>query len=243
MKEELAIHLTEDLNALNKFLYSTEPLHPSHVRITASAILRKWFIESWIDKLAKEASVEYTFASLDTTNIVSAIDEDKDIQFFMTGGVNMDGLPIQGYYVSDGPPNSDGTSVIPIDKMEYKLFKPSRLLNSKRVYHNGTWFNFSEIIKFCANKYGGVHLDKRYTKEWQAKLEVASNYFIAGNPNHENERKIVEPYSDKHRILLVLPKEKGKRLELLRYRAISYCASIFEYTRQRGNDRRTRSRP
>ncbi|MBK7338018.1 MAG: hypothetical protein IPJ00_18480 [Saprospirales bacterium] len=121
MKETLATHLSQDLSALSKTLYNTEPLNPSWVRITASGILRKWFIESWIDKLAKEASVKYTFNSLDTTEIVNHIKSNRDIQFFMTGGVNMDGVLIQGYYVSDGPPNLDGSPVIPIDKMNFKL--------------------------------------------------------------------------------------------------------------------------
>lgn len=127
----------------------------------------------------------------------------------MAGGVLMNGVPIQGYYVSDGPANDDGSPVIPIHKMKYELFKSSELLKSKRIYFNGHWFNFSEIIKFCANKYGGVHLDKKYSKSWEQELENASNYFVAGNPDDYNELKTIEPYSAKHQILLTLPKEKG----------------------------------
>jgi hypothetical protein len=207
--EELAKQLSEDLNALNKFLVSDKPLPPSHVRITASPILRKWFIEGWINKLAKQAQVEYTFKSLDTDQIVSSIESIPDIQFFLTGGIMMDGLPIRGYYVSDVPPPSDGTQLIPIDKMKYRLLKPSHLLKSKRIYFKGHWFNFEDIIKFCANKYGGVHFDLNRSKKWEKDIEVASQYFIAGNPNGLTKRQIIEPYTKKNQILLVLPKEKG----------------------------------
>ena len=79
----------------------------------------------------------------------------------------------------------------------------------KRIYFKDTWIKASEIIRFSANKYGGVHLDTNYTKEWQNKIYEASQYFIAGNPDNKTSKEIIEPYSDANQILLVLPKEKG----------------------------------
>jgi hypothetical protein len=209
MLKELAQQLSEDLNALSRFLVSSEPLHPSHVRITAAPVLRKWFIEGLINRLSSHANVEYTFNSLCTEDIVSVIESNPAIQFFLTGGIMMDGLPVQGYYVSDNPPPIDGSPEIPIKKMRYKLFKPSKLLKSKRLFFKGSWFNFRDIIVFCANKYGGVHFDINRSKAWEKKIEEASQYFVAGNPNGLKKRQIIEPYTDENRILLVLPREKG----------------------------------
>ncbi len=54
-----------------------------------------------------------------------------------------------------------------------------------------------------------VHLDFRRTKDWQIIIEEASNYFVVGNPDGLKDMGIIEPYSDEHQILLVLPKEQG----------------------------------
>jgi hypothetical protein len=125
----------------------------------------------------------------------------------MSGGIMMDGIPIKGYYASDEP--FSGTPQIPTTSMDYVDVSPSKFLSSKRIYFDGTWFTTEHVIRFMANKFGGVHFDKRRTEPWQSKLETASGFFTVGNPNNLTKRQLIETTSPKHNIHLVLPKEVG----------------------------------
>lgn len=199
--------LHEDLTALANFLFSRDPLPPSYVRITAAAVLRKWFLDGWINKLSAATGARYSFKTHDTSTVVQAIEKEPSIEFFMTAGINLNGVPMRGIYVSKASAPVGGGAIIPVDKMPLELFKPSKLLKCKRVFFTGQWLDFEHIIRFVANKYGGVHLDTERELPWQNILEAAAQYFIAGNPTGLDKVQIIEPYSEKHQMLLVLPKE------------------------------------
>lgn len=209
-KESLLNQLREDVQALAELLIREDILPPSHVRILASGILRKWLVEGLIHKLSALTKSQYTFKTYDTKTLIEAIDNNEKITFFMTGGINLDGIPLRGIYASDSPSNINNKPEIPIDSMSRELLKSNQLLNSKRIYYNENWFDTEQIIKFCANKYGGVHFDNKRNSEWQTKIEEASNYLIVGNPDGFLKRQLIEPYSKKHQILIVFPKEKGQ---------------------------------
>lgn len=208
MKEQLVDQLYEDLEGLTNLLISKEPLPPSNVRIVASSIIRKWLVDGLINKLSALNGATFSFASHDTTEIVKTINDNSNITFFTTGGIFLGGHPIKGIYTSNSPSNKDRTAELPID-MPYKLFKPSELLKSKRIYYNRQWFDFENIIRFVANKAGGIHFDIKREAGWQNEIERASKYFVFGNPDNLEKVEIIEPYNEKHQILLVLPKERN----------------------------------
>ncbi len=208
MIEKLVDQLYEDLEALLKFLISKDPIPPSYARIVATAIVRKWLVDGLINKLSSLNGATFSFQTHDTTEVVEAIKANPQITFFTAAGINLDGVPIKGIYTSNSSASANGSAELPIN-MPLKLFKPSELLKSKRIFYKGQWFDFENIIRFVANKVGGVHFDFKREAEWQLLLEEAANYFIAGNPDGLSERRIIEPYSKKHQILMVLPKENG----------------------------------
>ena len=208
MEEALVTQLYEDLDGLIKLLITKEPLPPSHVRIIASSILRKWLVNGLINKLSALNHAKFSFLSSDTSEIVEAVKDNSAITFYMAAGVNLNGVPIHSIYASDSPPPAAGGPEIPV-KTQIKNLSPADLLRLKRIYFKGRWFSFDEIIRFIANKIGGVHFDTKRDAEWQTVLEEASNYFVAGNPDGLDRMQIIDPYSDKHQMLLVLPKEKG----------------------------------
>jgi len=207
--ESVRRQFEEDLAALDSLLRRPDPLPPSHVRITASAVLRKWFLDGHLNRLGKSLGVKFSFPVLDTSSIVDAIAGDRSIRFFLAGGVLMNGLPIRGYYVSDVP--YDGQVRLPINSMKMIDVRSSHFLKSHRIYHEGCWFDTADIMRFAANKAGGVHLDFRREQDWQHRIEAASEYFVLGNPDKLQDRKvqIIEPYSPQNQILLLLPKEVG----------------------------------
>lgn len=208
MIEQLVDQLYEDLEAMSKFFISKDPLPPSHVRIVAASTLRKWLAESLINKLSSLNGVGFTFLAYDTSDIVDAVKDNTNVTFFVAGGINLDGKPIRGIYASESPAPPNGKTELPV-KMPLKHYTPSEFLKSKRIYYRGQWFDTESIIRFVANKLGGVHLDAKREIEWQKMIEEAANFFVAGNPDHLDSMQLIEPYSDKHQVLLVLPKEKG----------------------------------
>ena len=58
-------------------------------------------------------------------------------------------------------------------------------------------------------------------------IEEAANYFVAGNPDGLSERMIIEPYNDKHRILVVLPKETGYKWNCLDVELLSAAQAFL----------------
>lgn len=208
MQEELVNQLYEDLEGLTKFLISKDPISPSHVRIIATSIVRKWLVDGLINQLSALNGKTFTFAIHDTSEVKVRIKNNSNITFYMAGGIFLGGKIIKGIYTSDSPERKDGKAELPMN-LPYKLFKPSELLRSKRIFYKGHWFDFENIIRFVANKSGGIHFDHRRETDWHNNIEEASNYLILGNPDNSKETRIIEPYSDKHKILIVLPKERN----------------------------------
>lgn len=221
----LKAQFEEDTRALVQFLNRRDPLPPSHVRIVACAIVRKWLIDNQIAALSREVGCTFTLPILDTSKIAQAIASGASVSFFMAGGVIMDGVPIRGFYFSEEP--FEGSPKIPIDSMNYMDLPPKKFLKARRVYHMGEWFTTEQIIRFIANKYGGVHFDPTRDKLWQRNLENASEFFTVGNPNNLRESKVIETTSPKHKVLLVLPKEAGHLWTCLDIELLAVAQSLI----------------
>jgi hypothetical protein len=114
---------------------------------------------------------------------------------------------LRGLYVSDAP--FEGQPPISGDGLTTTMLEPSRYLRSPRVYHRGRWFTAEQVIRFVANKHGGVHLDRSREQDWQSALEEAARFFKVGNPDHLTERQVIERRSPEHSVLVVLPRESG----------------------------------
>lgn len=203
----LQLQFEEDTRALFQLLLRKDPLPPSHVRIVASGIVRRWLIDNQITHLAQEIKASLTFPTLDTKVIEEAISGGADVTFFMTGGIYMDGVPMRGIYMSELP--YEGTPTVPIDCMKWHDLTPKQFLKARKVYHFGQWFNTEQIIRFMANKCGGVHFDRSRKHHWEVALEGAAEFFKVGNPDHLDERQFIETHTPKREVLLVLPKEAG----------------------------------
>ena len=130
MEDELIDLLVEDLTALSKILCSEEALPPSYVRINASSILRKWLLDGLLSKLSSFTGATYSLKTYETSDVVEIIKNNNQIQFYLAGGIMLDGIPMRGFYVSDNEAPPDGKLEIP--KTQLKLFTQSQFLKSKR---------------------------------------------------------------------------------------------------------------
>lgn len=174
--------LESDLETLFK-LTSTNgrPVVDGDIR-AASTILRRWLCEHQIGRLCNSLGVIPTFPILDNETAIAAIQDAPDIRYYLTGGVRFDGRPIMHVYSSSLP-----ATKLPIAPMSQVYAKTKGLLGQRRVYFGGQFFTCEDIIRFTANKAGGVHLDfDRNDREDM--LQEAARYMTFGGPSGRIER-------------------------------------------------------
>jgi len=179
-------HLLEsDLETLLKLIVThRRPVDEGSVR-AASAILRRWLIEGLMGKLCRALRVRASFPVLDNGEVIRALPFVSDVAYFMTGGVRFNGAEVSGNYVSELP--YTGKPRLPVERMHYRFMKLGEFTSQKRLFHAGNYFSCEEIIKFVANKLGGVHLDES-RKGLYEKMEEAARAFTFGGPKSNIKR-------------------------------------------------------
>lgn len=177
---EVALDTLEgDLRTLFKLVVThNKPVTDGDVR-AASAILRRWLSEGQIGRLCHAIGVSPTFPVFDNASIITAIKDAPDVRYYLTGGVRFNGRPVTHVYASDLP--ASGKPSLPLGPMPYVLVKTKKFLEQKRVFYDGAYLSCEEIIRFTANKLGGVHLDF-VRDERQQLLQSAAQYMTFGGP-------------------------------------------------------------
>lgn len=171
--------LRADLATLSALVIKrNKPISEGDVR-SASAILRRWINEGNIGKLANELRCVPTFPVLDNAKAVSAIKANGSVAYFLTGGVYFDGRPLQAFFFT--PERDEALDQVWAEQTEYVYVNTGTFKSQPRVYHDGLFFKTEEIIKFVANKLGGVHHDFR-RDEREELMERAARFMTFGGP-------------------------------------------------------------
>lgn len=176
-----------DLTTLLKLIITYgRPCTEGDVRV-ASAILRRWLVEGMLGRLCHASGVQATMLVMDNAQLLDAIPDDGSIVYFMTGGVMFNGRPVMALFEQStrhGP-----RPILPIGAglLPQIAMSPSRMMQQRRIYHDGVYYRCDEIIKFMANRLGGVHLDFRRDEKLQ-RVEQAANYMSFGGPLLQMDR-------------------------------------------------------
>jgi hypothetical protein len=175
---EIYRQLQSDLAALFKLVHAhRKPISEGDIRL-ASVVLRKWLIDGLLGRLCNPARIEATVPVLDNSAPLGALLREPSINYFLTGGVRFNGVPIRGVYNSTLAP--ERRPLLP-DSITGKELKVSAFLTQDRLFFEGTLYSCADIIKFTANKLGGAHFDTR-RDSWYEKLDRASRYMKYGGP-------------------------------------------------------------
>lgn len=180
----------DDLRHLGALIIThNKPIEEASIR-SASVILRRWLIEDKLAILAKTVQAEPTFPCIDTSPVFEEIPRQPSTEYFLTGGVRFDqGKLCLGVSSFSSPPPESG-SLLPIDRLEQKMLALHQFKSQPRMHFMGTNFSCEEIIKYTANKLGGVHIDfsrqgnERYAKldAKYAEMDEAAAYMKFGGP-------------------------------------------------------------
>jgi hypothetical protein len=215
---EIYRQLQSDLVALHKLVHAhRKPITEGDIRL-ASVILRKWLTDGLLGRLRNPARVEATVPVLDNSAPLAALAHEPSINYFLTGGVKFNGVPIRGIYNSSLP--SQGRPLIPVDVMPGEELKVSAFLAQKRVFFEGSLYSCADIIKFTANKMGGAHFDSRRDPQLE-KLDRASQHMKYGGPQPSPNW---EPDSE---IYMVLEPNSTEVLSGLHIEIIAAAASFI----------------
>jgi len=176
--------LQSDLLTLHKLVFSyNKPLMEGDIRL-ASAILRKWLNENKLSRLCKLIGVKPTFNIIDNEKIVRQINSNNSIIFFITGGIKFNGKTIAFPYESN---SCDLTKGLKLAEPVQKIVSLNDFLSQKRIFYKNVFFTNQEIIKFTANKLGGVHCDFSIDNK-NSTLWEFSEYVSFGGPKNLAER-------------------------------------------------------
>ncbi len=155
--------------------------------------------------------------ALNNEAVIRALPQDG-VTCFITGGVRFNGTPVSGIYVSDRPYLE--RPPIPVDRMKFEMMRLGAFTDQKRIYFRGHFFSCAEIIKFVANKLGGVHHDSE-RDERQREMEAAADAITFGGPESKHERgKLGQTH-------LVVEPEATEPLNGLHVEVIAAAASLL----------------
>jgi hypothetical protein len=216
---EVYRQLQSDLAALFKLVHAhRKPISEGDIRL-ASVVLRKWLIDGLLGGLCNTARVEATVPVLDNSVPLAALLREPSINYFLTGGVRFNGVPIRGIYNSALPP--EGRPLLPVEVMPDKELKASAFLAQQRLFFEGTFYSCEDIIKFTAHKLGGAHFDTKRNPSLE-KLDRASQYMKYGGPQPSPDW---EPDSE---IYMVLEPNSNEVLSGSHIEIIAAAASFIQ---------------
>lgn len=189
--------LDADIRTLAKLIIThRKALTDGDVR-AASNILRRWICEGMIGRLCNDADIDVSFPVFDNSRVFDALRNTPDVNYFLTGGVKFNGVPVMGVYNSASPAGDAPT--LPINQMPEILLPFGKFRRQKRVWFETQSFLCEDIITFVANKLGGVHYDGR-RDERQEIMERAASFITFGGPPERLSRQppgemhfVVEP--------------------------------------------------
>ena len=209
--------LESDLQTLFRLIVRhRQPLDEGSVR-AASPILRRWLVEGLLGKLGRGLERKPTLPVLNNEAVIRALPQDG-VTCFITGGIRFNRRPLSGIYVSDKPYFE--RPPLPIDMMKFEMMRLGAFTEQKRLYYKGQFFSCAEIIKFVANKLGGVHHDSE-RDERQREMEAAADTITFGGSETKRERgKLGQTH-------LVVEPEAVEPLNGLHVEVIAAAASLL----------------
>jgi hypothetical protein len=172
--EELLLlfrHFGEDLEALER--------HASGVNVTASdlrqivaPILRRWLVDDLIHRVQHGLNQKILIASDDLRALIRAC-EKGNVKFFAGVKATIDGTPISNFVFGNNSVQLD----LPAKSNELSSLKISDFARQRVLFGNQIFATRSDIIKFVANKWGGVHLDSKLTDKVQLMIDEMRFYY------------------------------------------------------------------
>jgi hypothetical protein len=167
---ELDLQLTEDRDALRTRV-AIDNVSFADVRQLAAPILRRWLVEDQISVLARAKNVEFLFAAPDLRQVYRECDARRMAAFFALG-CSIRGLGFYGVSASSQPAARPPTAPDTPANLS-----PSNFVRQRTIYFMGQYATRGDVIRYFANKLGGVHYDATRDKTIELFLDMVRTKF------------------------------------------------------------------
>jgi hypothetical protein len=172
--EELRLlfrHFGEDLETLERHTSGVN-VNASDLRQIVAPILRRWLVDDLIHRVQRELNQKILIVSDDLRTFVRAC-EKGNLRFFAGVKATINGTPISNF----GFGNDRAQLDLPAWSVEISNLKIADFARQRVLFGNHIFATRSDIIKFVANKWGGVHLDSKLTDKVQLMIEETRFYY------------------------------------------------------------------
>lgn len=189
MSDDLVGQLQDDIQTLIDNLTAPASLEKSRIRSVSTSICRRWLIDKGLSNLAHTMGVCPTLPALDNTSHIFDIEKWKHVEFYTLGGVSLEGFPINSIYRPQFGFPGNPNFVLP----KLKEYSPAKFLNRKCSFGQRTWFTTENVLRYMANKAGGVHFDTKREKDIDRKIDVVrEKYTVVSEAGMSNEAQSIQ---------------------------------------------------
>jgi hypothetical protein len=180
--------LEEDIFTLIENLTDPTSFEISRARNVSASICRRWLIDRRLDSLARELGVKPQIPTLENARHVAYIQKWKNVEFYTLGGISISGLPINSIFkTTQGFP---GTPELSVPNKTW--VSPASFLKQKCSFGVNCWFTYREVLRYMANKAGGVHFDTVRNKHPDDLIDqVREKYTIGSSYNRPTQEGYV----------------------------------------------------
>lgn len=173
---ELVNLFEDDVKSLVELTFPNGPVQNRHVR-QASVIVRRWLCDNELRRITDQVRVPVTFPMLNDTNIFKRIEDDVDIDYYLSAGVRFDGKPVWALYHSNANEPPKWAHELGSQRVEY--MKLGKIMKRPVLHFRGENFSMEKTLRFACNKLGGAHFDPS-RDENEKKLDSAARYLTFG---------------------------------------------------------------
>lgn len=178
---ELLNLFEDDVKSLVELTFPNGPVQNRHVR-QASVIVRRWLCDNELRRITDQLRVPVTFPMRNDLRIFERIEDDSDIDYYLSAGVKFDGKPIWALYHSSA--NEPPKWARELGSQRIELMKLSKIMKRPVLHFRGENFSMEKTLRFACNKLGGAHFDLS-RDENEKKLDSAARYLTFG-PSEDN---------------------------------------------------------
>jgi hypothetical protein len=164
-------HFNEDIEALQR--------HTTGVGVTASdlrqvvaPILRRWFVDDLIYQVQKMLAEKILIPTDELRPFIRAC-ENGNVKFFAGVKATIGGTPVSNFVFGNDRVQLD----LPTSSAGFVQLKIADFAKQRVLFGNNIFATRSDVIKFVANKWGGVHLDSKFMDKVQSMIDETRFYY------------------------------------------------------------------
>lgn len=186
--EERQAWFYSDLVKLRELLFDFA-LTQADIRTVIAGTLRRHFVENELDFVSRELGYSPKIATVDTEPSTRAIRSHGDVVYWQHARANISGKLVHSILVAATrqPPESNSPGdLFPGGNPDAAILLNSNQFRDQKIaFASGNFVSRGDVIKFFANKLGGVHVDQRRKTPLDVALEEMRGQLIL--PLHSGE--------------------------------------------------------